>query len=131
MRGYNLSSKPPNTSDYIIDNLMLDVVELIKVCLLLCLYVMMMLMFVWQVLGFEKCILVSHDWFVTCHICFCTLYNVMSRAGTLILCRGGIVAWNLALTYPQFIEKLIVMNCPHPVAFKKNATLQQFFKSWV
>ena len=31
LRGYNLSSKPPNRTDYTIDKLMLDVVELIKV----------------------------------------------------------------------------------------------------
>jgi pimeloyl-ACP methyl ester carboxylesterase len=32
LRGYNGSSKPSRTLDYNIDNLMLDVVELVKVC---------------------------------------------------------------------------------------------------
>jgi pimeloyl-ACP methyl ester carboxylesterase len=45
LRGYNLTSKPSSTIDYNIDNLMLDIVELVKA------------------LGSEKCVLVSHDWY--------------------------------------------------------------------
>ena len=32
MRGYNLSSIPPNTTDYVMDNLVADAAEAIKVC---------------------------------------------------------------------------------------------------
>jgi epoxide hydrolase 4 len=42
-------------------------------------------------LGREKAIIVGHD-------------------------SGGRIAWNLALEKPQFVEKLIVVNLPHPYA---------------
>ncbi len=44
MRGYNLSDKPPNTSDYVIDELVGDIVGLIKH------------------LGREKAAVIGHDW---------------------------------------------------------------------
>ena len=40
-------------------------------------------------LGYENCILVAHDW-------------------------GGAIAWNFAYAYPAMVEKLIVLNLPHP-----------------
>jgi epoxide hydrolase 4 len=40
-------------------------------------------------LGREKAIIVGHDW-------------------------GGIVSWTLAMYQPQFVEKLIILNLPHP-----------------
>jgi epoxide hydrolase 4 len=40
-------------------------------------------------LGHEKAIIVGHDW-------------------------GGIVSWTLAMYQPQFVEKLIILNLPHP-----------------
>jgi pimeloyl-ACP methyl ester carboxylesterase len=40
-------------------------------------------------LGQEKAIVVGHDW-------------------------GGFVAWQLALNAPQFVDKLIILNLPHP-----------------
>lgn len=40
-------------------------------------------------LGKEKAIIVGHDW-------------------------GGMVSWQLALNAPQFVEKLIILNLPHP-----------------
>ncbi len=39
-----------------------------------------------------KCIVVAHDW-------------------------GGAAAWNLAAAHPECIEKLIIINSPHPVTF--------------
>jgi pimeloyl-ACP methyl ester carboxylesterase len=43
-------------------------------------------------LGYEQCILVAHDW-------------------------GGAIAWNLAISMPQLLHKLIIINSPHPYLF--------------
>lgn len=57
-------------------------------------------------LGYEDCILVAHDW-------------------------GGAIAWNFAYAYPEMLEKLIVLNIPHPAKFAAGLqTPQQLLKSW-
>ncbi len=58
-------------------------------------------------LGFDKAYIVGHDW-------------------------GGAVAWHIALHYPNLVEKLAVLNCPHPGIFIKNLTSNpaQLLKSW-
>ncbi|WP_299415775.1 alpha/beta fold hydrolase [Acaryochloris sp. IP29b_bin.148] len=58
-------------------------------------------------LGYDHCILAGHDW-------------------------GGAIAWNFAHRYPEMVEKLVVMNMPHPAAFSKALTSnpQQMLKSW-
>lgn len=45
-------------------------------------------------LGHKKFILAAHDW-------------------------GGAVAWSAAMRYPQFLEKLIIINSPHPAVFAR------------
>jgi pimeloyl-ACP methyl ester carboxylesterase len=45
-------------------------------------------------LGHQKLILVAHDW-------------------------GGAVAWSAAMRYPQWVEKLIIINSPHPAVFAR------------
>jgi epoxide hydrolase 4 len=45
-------------------------------------------------LGYERFTLVGHDW-------------------------GGIVSWAFALRYPSLLEKLIIINAPHPAIFQR------------
>ena len=45
-------------------------------------------------LGHKKFVLVAHDW-------------------------GGGVAWSFTLRYPKYIEKLIIINAPHPFIFDR------------
>ncbi|HEY0974481.1 MAG TPA: alpha/beta hydrolase [Solimonas sp.] len=45
-------------------------------------------------LGFERCRLVAHDW-------------------------GGALAWSFAIAHPQCIERLVILNAPHPVPFAR------------
>ena len=45
-------------------------------------------------LGHKKFILVAHDW-------------------------GGAVAWSAAMRYPECVEKLIIINSPHPAVFAR------------
>jgi epoxide hydrolase 4 len=60
-----------------------------------------------KVLGREKAFVIGHDW-------------------------GGNVAWWLALTHPEMVEKLVIMNVPHPKVFVKmiRSNIRQLFKSW-
>ncbi|OWK04700.1 EPHX4, partial [Cervus elaphus hippelaphus] len=44
-------------------------------------------------LGYSKCVLIGHDW-------------------------GGMIAWLIAICYPEMVMKLIVINFPHPNALK-------------
>jgi pimeloyl-ACP methyl ester carboxylesterase len=45
-------------------------------------------------LGRERAIIVGHDW-------------------------GGIVAWTLAMSRPEMVEKLIILNLPHPQGLRR------------
>jgi len=44
---------------------------------------------------------------------------------------GGAVAWFAPMLYPHLVEKLIVLNAPHPLAFLRELkTPAQLLKSW-
>jgi epoxide hydrolase 4 len=87
LRGYNDSEKPKEESAYVIDELIKDIKGVIKG------------------LGYEKCVLVGHDW-------------------------GGFIAWGFASAYPEMLTKLIVLNIPHPAKFAQGlTTLPQLLRS--
>jgi epoxide hydrolase 4 len=57
-------------------------------------------------LGYDRCLLVGHDW-------------------------GGAIAWNFAYSYADLVDRLIVLNLPHPAKLAKGLRLpQQLLKSW-
>ena len=88
LRGYNDSDKPKNKSAYVMDEFIQDIRGVIKG------------------LGYEKCVLVAHDW-------------------------GGAIAWNFAYSHPEMLEKLIILNLPHPAKFAEGLrTWKQLKKSW-
>jgi pimeloyl-ACP methyl ester carboxylesterase len=76
MRGYNLSSKPPDVEQYRMKYLIEDIRALA------------------EYLGYNKFILVAHDW-------------------------GAGVAWPFAIRHPDYLEKLIIINGTHPVTFTR------------
>ncbi|PZO16156.1 MAG: epoxide hydrolase [Leptolyngbya foveolarum] len=88
LRGYNESDKPKEKSAYALSELIADVRWTIRA------------------LGYEKCVLVGHDW-------------------------GGAIAWSFAYAYPAMVERLIVLNLPHPAKFAEGLrTPQQLLRSW-
>lgn len=88
LRGYNESDKPEDKSAYVISEFIKDIEGVIKE------------------LGYEKCVLVAHDW-------------------------GGAIAWSFAYARPEMVDKLIVMNIPHPAKFMEGlGTPEQLFRSW-
>ncbi|MBW4575926.1 MAG: alpha/beta hydrolase [Aphanothece sp. CMT-3BRIN-NPC111] len=87
LRGYNDSDKPPKKSSYVMDEFIKDVEGVIKG------------------LGYDRCVLVGHDW-------------------------GGAIAWNFAYDHPEMVERLIILNLPHPALFAKGLrTPQQLLRS--
>jgi len=88
LRGYNDSDKPTEQSAYVMNEFIKDVEGIIKV------------------LGYQKCVLVGHDW-------------------------GGAIAWNFAYTHPEMLERLIILNMPHPAKFAQGLrTLEQLLRSY-
>jgi epoxide hydrolase 4 len=88
LRGYNDSDKPQKKSAYVMDEFIKDIDGVIRG------------------LGYDKCILVAHDW-------------------------GGAIAWSFAYKYPDMLSKLIILNLPHPAKFTAGLrTIQQLKRSW-
>lgn len=88
LRGYNDSDKPTDSTAYSMPEFVKDVQGVIAG------------------LGYEKCVLVGHDW-------------------------GGAIAWSFAYTHPEMVERLIVLNMPHPAKFAEGLrTPQQLLRSW-
>ncbi|KAJ1349112.1 hypothetical protein KIN20_004563 [Parelaphostrongylus tenuis] len=58
-------------------------------------------------LGYQKFFLMGHDW-------------------------GAVVAWRFALTYPELVQKLIILNVPHPsvLPMLMTTSAEQRRKSW-
>jgi pimeloyl-ACP methyl ester carboxylesterase len=76
MRGYNLSSKPPEVDAYRAKHLVEDLRLLL------------------DHLGAQRCVMVAHDW-------------------------GGAVAWSFAAMHAERLDKLVIVNAPHPVIFAR------------
>ena len=54
-----------------------------------------------------------------------------SRASVVGHDWGGAVAWNLPRYFPDLVERLVVLNSPHPAAFQRELlTLAQLRRSW-
>ncbi|NET09333.1 MAG: alpha/beta hydrolase [Symploca sp. SIO2B6] len=60
-----------------------------------------------QELGYVKAHVVGHDW-------------------------GGAIAWHLAQTFPQMIQRLAILNAPHPQRFMQEmmSNMDQLRRSW-
>ncbi|MBX0323689.1 alpha/beta fold hydrolase [Halomicroarcula sp. F13] len=89
MRGYNRSEKPDGVAAYHVDELVGDVVGLVR--------------------AFDRTSahVVGHDW-------------------------GGGVAWQTAIERPSVVDRLAVLNAPHPSAFERllRSSPSQLRKSW-
>ena len=77
LKGYGRSDKPNNLQEYEVNNLVSDLYLFLK-----------------EVAGDQKIILVGHDW-------------------------GGILAWYMESFHPELISKLVAINAPHPNVFSK------------
>ena len=87
LRGYNDSDKPEAKSAYVMAEFIKDIKGVI------------------EGLGYDRCVLVGHDW-------------------------GGAIAWSFAYAYPALLDRLIVLNLPHPAKFAEGLrTPQQLLRS--
>lgn len=45
---------------------------------------------------------------------------------------GGVVAWHLAARYPQLVQRLAIVNAPHPLIMQRSlqGSFQQLMRSW-
>lgn len=87
LRGYNTSEKPKEKSAYVMAEFIQDIRGVITG------------------LGYDRAIVVGHDW-------------------------GGAIAWSFAYAYPDMVERLVILNMPHPAKFAQGLrTPQQLLRS--
>ena len=44
---------------------------------------------------------------------------------------GGVVAWYVAMHHPELVDRLVILNAPHPAIFRREIVKpDQFFRSW-
>lgn len=44
---------------------------------------------------------------------------------------GGVIAWVVAARHPELIERLVILNAPHPILYRQRLRHpDQFFRSW-
>jgi len=55
--------------------------------------------------GKTSCTLVAHDW-------------------------GGMIAWAFAHAHPEMVDRLVILNAPHPLAFQDTMTFAQLLRSY-
>jgi len=55
--------------------------------------------------GARETVLLAHDW-------------------------GGIIAWYFAMRHPGAIDRLVILNAPHPAVFREQMHLRQALRSW-
>ena len=62
------------------------------------------------------------------------MIGVVSLHGQRQCCKHllpfSLIRNSLFFSYPHLIEKLIVLNAPHPIAFQQELSLAQLFRSW-
>jgi len=59
-----------------------------------------------RALGYARAHVVAHDW-------------------------GGAIAWHVAATRPEVVDRLAILNAPHPTVFQRELrTVEQLKKSW-
>jgi pimeloyl-ACP methyl ester carboxylesterase len=88
MRGYNLSDKPEGVAAYRMEELVEDVVSLVRHA------------------GEKIAHVVGHDW-------------------------GGVIAWTVAQRRPEVVNRLAVLNAPHPAAYRRELrSFDQLSRSW-
>jgi pimeloyl-ACP methyl ester carboxylesterase len=60
-----------------------------------------------EALGERRCLLAGHDW-------------------------GGAIAWTVAARRPEVVERLVILNCPHPAAMSRalRSSPAQLLRSW-
>lgn len=60
-----------------------------------------------EALGYSSCVLIGHDW-------------------------GGIISWDFSHLYPEMVDRLVIINAPHPRLFRKliRSSWKQFRMSW-
>lgn len=62
-----------------------------------------------------------------------SLIKAANARETLVVAHdlGAVLAWLLAMEQPQLIDRLVILNLPHPACFSREVRRpHQFFKSW-